>query len=256
MEIMCVVARDDDKKFNTFVGQSLNKFKLKTVQIGDKPDVNGVIDRKSTPEKYVIGCDVLKDQNLLTDDILVVFIHEDTNIVDNLFIDKVKFIFNDRPDIGIVGVVGIESISEDGFWLNPENKPLGHNILGKDGTVGQGDYRQYGSVGVFDKVVAIDNSIIIVRGSLIKDGLTFDRDTLKKDNNMYGMDISIQALQMGYKVAVADILTFHNSKRNMIMSDDWNSSKILFNEKYKDLSFPITIDSFEFDESEVVDVEI
>ena len=257
MEILCVVARGDDQNFNTFLGPSLNKFKLKCVQVGDKPDEMGNIGKKSTNEKYIIGCDVLKQQNLLNDDTVVVFIHEDSNIIDNLFVEKINFLFSERSDIGVVGAVGVESISNDTFWMSPENRPLGHMVLGGDGkSIGKGDYRKFGPIGMFDKVVAIDNSIIIVRGSLIRDGLTFDGDTLKSDSNMYGMDISIQALQKGFKVAVADILTFHNSKRNLTMNDEWVASKMLFNEKYKDLTFPITVDSFEFDESEVVDVEI
>lgn len=258
MEILCVVARtSSDDKFNALLAPSINKFKLKCVQIGDKPNEDGVVFSKSVVEKYHIGCEILKQQNIITDETIFVFVHEDVNLVDNLFIEKINYVFDERKDIGVVGVVGVEKISETGWWLSPENNPVGHQVISTvDGVAGSGEYVKYGPVGFYDKVVAVDNSIFAVRGSVLKDGIDFDVDTLKSDVNMYAMDFCVNALQRGFKIAVADILTFHHSRRNTNINPQWEASKLEFNKKYTHIGFPIDVDKFKFDESEVVDVEI
>lgn len=258
MEIIFIVARENEEIYNNLVAQSLNKLKHQCLQIGDKPNSEGKIIKKSITEKYNISLSVLKDQKLATDDKIFIYCHEDVNILDNLFIEKVNMVFEEKPEIGILGVVGVENITEHGWLYDKDNKPKGHLILKTDkGKFGQGNHKTIGNVGYYDNVIAIDNCIFAIRGTLIKDDIIqFDIENFSKDRNMYAMDICMQCLKGGYKVAVADILVFHNSLRNMTVSDEWIESKKIFNNKYKDLKFPININSFKIDKSEVMSIEI
>jgi len=70
------------------------------------------------------------------------------------------------------------------------------------------------------------------------------------------MDMCVQTLQMGYKVAVADMLVYHRSSRTRNVTDSWTASKKLFNEKYKDLEFPIKSENIITKRDEVMEVEI
>lgn len=259
MEIIFIVAKENNETYNQFIAPSLNKLKHQCMHIGDKSDATtGVINKKSITEKYNIVCNILKEQNLATDDKLFVFCHEDINILDNLFIEKVKMIFEEKLDIGILGIAGVETITEYGWLYDKDNNPKGHLILGNiQGKIGQGDHKLIGAVGYYDNIVAIDGCMFVVRGSLIKNNnIQFDLENFKNDRNMYAMDICMQSLISGFKIAVADILIFHNSTRTMTASNEWIESKKIFNEKYKELEVPITINSFNIDKSEVMTVNI
>tara|TARA_Y100000310_G_C20704121_1_gene833216 strand:+ start:9300 stop:10073 length:774 start_codon:yes stop_codon:yes gene_type:complete len=257
MIIHLVVAKDNEQTFNSHLVPSAKRFNVNCFQVGDKPDANGNIVKKSIGEKYNIMIGMLNQQNIINDDTIVVFVHEDINILDNLFIEKLNTLFTEKPEIGMMGVVGVEQIQEGGWWLDEENKPVGHMVKGVDGeNITKGEHATFGGVGYYDNIAAVDGSLIAIRASLLKD-ITFDTDTLKSDRNMYAMDIGMQILQKGYRLCVADILVYHASRRLDHITDDWKVSKKLFDEKYKE-QLPVTIESILklSEREEILEVEI
>jgi len=257
MNINFVVARENDNTFNSYFVPSARRFAIPCFQIGDKADNNGNIVKKSINEKYHTICKMLIDNNVVNDDSVIVFIHEDINILDNHFIEKVDTVFSEKPDVGILGVAGVKQISKEGWWFNEENKPVGHMVEGVDGkNIADGKHNIYGTVGYIDDCAAVEGCVLAVRGSLIKSGLIFDIDTYKNDRDIYAMDICVQSLLKGYKVAVADILVYHKSNRTKNISESWNISKQIFNDKYKDIQFPIKPENIIKKRDEIMEVEI
>jgi GT2 family glycosyltransferase len=256
MELMTVVAREDNNTFNTFIAPSIQKHKLKIYQVGDKQAPDGSVHKNSTCEKYFMCMHGLKEKNMIPDDTLFVFVHEDVSIIDNDFVPKVLMTFAEKPDVGVLGVAGVRSILGDPKGLyDPNNAPVGHLIQGvggKSGTAGKGNYIKYGDVGYFDNIMAVENSLFVVRGSVFNAGVNFDMQTFPKDMDMYGIDICFQAREKGFKVAVADILIYHHSSRSNGMSDSWKKGKELLNRKQ--YSFGGT--STDNNSNEVVEVEI
>lgn len=257
MIINLVVAKDNDEIFNTHFVPSVKRFNVQCFQIGDKPDENGNIIKKSITEKYHIMTKMLLDNNVLNDDSVIVFVHEDVNIFDNHFIDKINMIFSEKPDVGVLGVIGTKKISKEGWWLDENNIPVGHIIQGIDGkNITEGEHKCFGTVGYIDDCVSVEGCVFAVRGSLLKSDINFDIENFKIDRDLYAMDISLQALLKGYKVAVADILVYHRSNRVNQISDTWKNSKIIFNNKYKNLNFPIESKNIITKRNEIMEVEI
>jgi hypothetical protein len=167
-------------------------------------------------------------------------------------------IFEEKPDVGIVGVVGTEIIDKDGFWITDKKIPRGHIVVGENSNEpGKGRHELFGAIGYYDDMVNIDNCFFAIRYSLFEQ-IAFDINILKDDNYFYASDICVQCLSKGFKVAVADIMVFHNSIaiKTKEESDDYKKSKELFFEKYKNFEYPISINNFEVDKCEVMNIEI
>jgi len=257
VDIKIVVARENDNTFNTFFVPSAKRFSIPTFQIGDKPDPNGNIIKKPIIEKYDMMVRMMNENDQINDNSIIVFIHEDVNVLDNHFIDKINTVFSEKPEIGVLGVKGVKQISKEGWWFDEKNKPVGHIIEGIDGkNITEGKHTVYGTVGYIDDVTAVEGCLLAVRSSIFKSDVAFDTKTYKYDRDMYAMDLCVQALLKGYKVCVADILIYHHSNRVRSMSDDWKNSKTLFNEKYKDLEFPIKPSNICIKSDEIMEVEI
>ena len=257
MKIIFVVGRNSDKTFGTFFAPSAQRFGVECFQIGDSPDKDGNVVNKSINEKYNGMTHILLQNNKIDDETIVVYSHEDINITDNLFDWKLIKTFERHPDVGIVGVAGVKQISKDGWWFDEKNERIGQIFEGVDGeNITKGQHVIFGPVGYYDNIAAVKGCVFAVRGSLLKDGLNFDIESFKNDRNMYAMDLCVQTLLKGYKVAVADVLIYHASHRPNTISDDWITSKEIFNEKYKDLEFPIRHDNIKVKNDEVLRVEI
>lgn len=257
MNVNFVVARENDNTFNSYFVPSARHYAVPCFQIGDKPDEHGNIIKKSINEKYHIMSKMLIDNKVITDDSIIVFIHEDINILDNHFVEKINMVFSEKPDVGVLGVAGVKQISKEGWWFNEENKPVGHMVEGVDGkNIADGNHVVYGTVGYIDNCACVEGCVLAVRGSLIKSGLNFDIDTYRNDRDIYAMDLCVQTLLKGYKVAVADMLVFHKSNRVRNISESWKISKALFNNKYKNLEFPIKPENILTKRDEIMEVEL
>lgn len=253
-EFKFIIPRHNDQKFQTFAEPSLKKINSVCLQVQDKD--------KDKPEnifrKYNAGIEALF-QSGLNDDDVIIFVHEDVAIMDNLFKEKIELLFIEKPDVAIVGIAGaIELTEQGGWWMNTPNNMRGHLIQGKDGgNIGEGFHLQKGPVGYFDDVVCVDGCMIITKGKFIKEGLRFD-DLTYIGNDFYDIDFCFKAKEMGYKIAVADILIFHASSGMGVFTDSWKDAKDRFIKKWQDKGYklPFTNDQFKPIVNEIVEIEI
>jgi hypothetical protein len=234
MSIKYVVALGTQTIFDNNIGPFLD----------DKEDVmilgNDIV--KDIFKKYNYALNNLK----FNDDDVIAFIHEDIKILDSDFEKKVEMVFNHRNDIGILGVYGTTSFPEAGGWWLCDRKlhARGHIYQGYPGVVEKPFYMSDGSknVGFFDNLTAVDGCCFFMNGKMAK-RYRFDERTFD-GFHFYDCDTTFSAIQMGYKVAVADILVEHQSEGPL--PDNWKKNRIKFLNKWKNIGikFPVTIKSF------------
>jgi len=268
----CIIPRmgeKDEQKFKMFTEPSMKKIGAQVLQVFDK-DLNAP---ENIFKKYSAGIEALFQAGLDDNDIIV-FLHSDLGIIDDLFREKVELIFSEKPDVALIGVAGSTEIASNGGWWM--NEPLvvdkdnnrtgslvGHLIQGKGGIdggkPGDGYHLQKGPVGYFDNVVAIDGCILITKGKFIKEGLKFDIDTYNS-NDFYDLDLCMSVREMGYSVCVADIMVYHDSMGMGAVTEKWKTSKELFINKWinKGYKLPFTADQFKLKEieSNIIEIEI
>jgi GT2 family glycosyltransferase len=254
--IKCIIPRLDNQKFKIFAEPSIKKIGTQALQVFDK-EIN---KPENIFKKYNAGIEAAIKTGLEDSDI-VIFMHEDVGIIDNLFREKIELLFQEKNDVAIVGIAGAVEITErGGWWMNMPDKMRGHLIQGKTGGgQGEGFHLQKGPIGYFDDVVAVDGCIMITQGRFIKEGLYFDDKTYDK-NDFYDIDFCFRAQEMGYKVAVADILIYHNSSGMGVFNEDWKNAKDKFFAKWsaKGMTLPFVRSQFKIKEvqSEIVEIQI
>jgi len=231
-------SKNDIESFNKFVLPSLKRFNLVPDEIiDDDPNIS-----ESIFKKYNLAIQTLKDSELKDEDI-VVFMHSDTGILDDNFTLKLEHLFKTKPEIGIVGVAGTTELFEGGWWMNKDQSKLrGHLLQGKE-EEGQAYYLQKGPVGYFDNIVAVDGCIMATTIKVLRDsGIMFDNDIFKDDNDFYDLDICLQLLEKGYKIAIADFFVFHKSVGKGCLKQSWYNAKDKFVSKWKNkgITFPVT----------------
>ena len=265
--IKCIIPRLDNQKFQIFAEPSMKKIGTQALQVFDKDNNKP----ESIFKKYNAGIEAAIQGGLQDDDIIV-FMHEDVGIIDNLFREKIELLFQEKNDVAVVGIAGAVEITERlGWWMNTpltidingtqSGALVGHLIQGKDGGgQGEGFHLIKGPIGYFDNLVAIDGCIMITQGRFIKEGLKFDDQTFTDGNDFYDIDICMKALDMGYRVACADILIYHESSGMGVFNDAWKANKEIFFKKWQDKGYklPFTSDQFKKKEisSEIVEIQI
>jgi len=243
--IKFVVARYDEANYANYIGFSLQK-------IGNMPCIdihaNADNDSRGLAQKFNSGIDAYIGAKIDDQDIIC-FCHEDVKIIDPNFRLKLEKVFNSKPDIGLVGVAGGTTLPENANWfMSNEDTIRGQWIQDHDtNTV----HMKKNNVGYFDDVVVIHKFFLAVRGLLFKEGLRFDESFIAHD--LYNVDLGLQVLERGYKLAVADILLQHRSSREN------NGNVQTLHKKWteKGYSWPLTINQFKSRVDDVgVEVEI
>jgi hypothetical protein len=234
--LIFIIARNKDEDYNNYIRSSLNVIQGKSIEITDSEG-----EHKSIFEKYNLAItDMLKSE--VNDNDIVIFTHEDVKIVDNLFKDKLEYLFENKKDIGICGFVGTQEYNElGGWWMNSPNKLKGHIIQednGKDNHLIKGD------CGYFNDIIVVDGCIFAVRAKVLKDGIRFDESF----NGFHFYDITFcldTLLKTEWKICVADILIKHKSSGMGSLTKEWFEAKNKTIKKYKDigLTFPVTTES-------------
>jgi len=209
MEIIFITPRYDGDNFDSYLGASIQKIKTKCVNVADSKDSTHI---KTISNKYNIGIDIIKQQNILTDSTIVVFAKPNVHIIDPIFADKISMIFSDTHNVGVVGVAGVKELHTGRNLYSNDNTPLNGIIYTTDKENNKGEHVQYSKTGFYTDAVAVDDSIIAVRGSLLlNDDFSFEYDS----SIGFGIELSIKAIKYGYDVAVADILVVSENKSNI-----------------------------------------
>lgn len=231
----------DMKTYKEFLEPSAQKYQLYLFQAVTKKEAADEPEAK----KYNLAVQAMFGNNMAEPGDLVGFIHEDIGIVDSLFKEKIHAVFNKRPDIGMLGVLGSNQISDSfEWWMNPPEHLRGHIIQGTSDNPGKGEHLVKGLIGFYDDIVSIDKNLMIVRSEILKE-IQFD-DEIFTINELYNTDFCLQVLEMGYKIAVADILIHQaNQPKNESKNPVWQETRLKAIAKWSKYKLPITINSFD-----------
>lgn len=243
MNVIFVTARYDGDGFDNFLAPSLSHIKAKCVNVSDK---EGSSNRKTISQKYNAGIQIVKDQNMLNDS-MIVFCKSSVNILDPIAIDKMRYIFTEKPNVGVIGVAGVRQINGNKEFYDMSNKPVNGLVYGDTSGDGKGNHIQFSKNGFYDDVIGVDDSMFVIRGDILTG------ESIKFENvsdSGYGLDISLSILESGYDAVVADIL--------VLSRDQTNYGFELVNNivsKYRN-SYPLNSGMFTNNRTSVVDIEI
>ena len=227
-----VVAFNDDKIFKSYIKNYLPSDRSVIVKNEDADSMFG---------KYNYGLNVLK--NKLKDDDVVCFVHEDIKILDENFESKAQMVFNHRQDIGILGVYGTKEFTDGGGWwmTNRRLNCRGHIMQGRP-DLAEPFHMTDGHIGFYDDLVSVDGCCFFMNGKIAQN---YSFDTFTYDGyHFYDCDCCFSILEMGYKIAVADILVEHASEGPL--PESWHKNRQKFLDKWmsKGKVFPVTKNNF------------
>lgn len=253
--IYVVIPRNNDQVFNDCYVKGAQKLNLGTFQICDEKDENGVItEKKNIFQKYNLFFDVIAKEKEFNDEDIIVFCHEDVNIVDDNFIQKLESVFFAKSEIGILGLAGTAQLDEAcRWWASPREHLRGHLLQGSPSD-NNGRHLVFGSIGYFNDLVVVDGFFMAARYKVLKEtGVRFDESY--NCNDMYDLDICLKMIECGYKICVADILCYHQSEGKGSMKESWELARIKFLEKWKSMGieFPLKIAT---DKSKIINIEV
>ncbi len=243
MKNIFITARSVADEFERYLSPSLQRLKTKCVNVSDKEGT----EPKPIGSKYNVGLNILKEQNLLTTDTIVVFAKPNAHIMDGLFLSKLDMVFTERPEVGVLGVVGVKEIHSGRTLYGAENKPVNGIVYSNESNPSEGSHIQFSNSGYFKDIVAVDDSVFAVRGELLlKNNFQFKS---LGDVGM-GIDVSIQAIESGYEVAVADMLVV-SSKNTDVSQED-----VLAVVETLGVDFPVNSKTLGQVVNSVIDIEI
>lgn len=224
--IKFVSARYEGDVYDTFLGPCVE---------GKYPIAN-VFEGNSIFEKYNKGVKQLDIQ----DNDIVVFAHADIKILDPEFEDKVLFIFDQLPKLGLAGVIGAVELHETcGWWLSDQRLHRGHIIQWVDDNE-QNKYHMMRAKGNFNNISVLDGLCMMARGSVAKQ-IPFDEVSFPNSYDFYDYDYSLSVKEAGYTVGVFDILIEHRSAGEGVKKSEWQQNRIKFMNKWlnKGYTFPL-----------------
>lgn len=240
IKMITSLKEEDTRYYKQFLEPSSKKFQLYLFQ---------AVTRKGSPtegiaKKYNLAIEAMFSNNMAEDNDIIVFINDDIGIVDALFKEKLELIFKEKPDIGVVGVLGSNQISNSiEYWMNPTQFLRGHILQAEENDVTRGNHLIKGPIGFYDNIMAVDKCMMAVRAGLLRD-IRFD-ENIYKNEDLYNIDFCLQILERGYKISIADIL-IHQARQPINLSDDmnWKNERQKTIDKWNKYEFPINSNSF------------
>lgn len=253
--VYVIVPRANDDTFNTCYVPGAQKHNLATFQIMDDKDEDGnVINRKTITQKYNMFFDIIAKQHQFNPEDIIVFCHEDVNVVDDNFIQKMETVFSMKEDIGVLGLAGTAQLDEAcRWWASPREHLRGHLLQGNSND-NNSKHLVFGNVGYFNDLVVVDGFFMAFKYKYLVDtGIRFDESY--ECNDMYDLDICMTVLNTGYKVCIADILCYHKSEGMGAIKDTWDNAREKFIAKWKSngREFPVKVCK---GEDKVINIEV
>ena len=227
-KIYYVIAKHDDAIYNKYTKKSM--VGKKPIIIEDSPELN------SMTKKYNAGLKRIKN---LKDDDIVVFLHEDITILDNLFEGRLLISFASYPDIGVLGVYGSQAYIGGGWWSYDRNHSVGAiKQMSKDGTLYEMRHALPPNT-INTNMVVVDGCIMAIRGKCLKQ-VQFD-ESMKgyhQYDNSYCLEV---LLKTKYKLAVSDLNIFHASEGSP--DETWLQDSLSLINRYKELGLHMPLTS-------------
>jgi hypothetical protein len=236
--IYFVVAKNNQKTFKEYLMPGLDKHGIKCCVASD--DYEG--QHQSIFIKYNQSIEALIKNGLKENDI-VVFSHEDVKLIDDHLVEKFEMVFEEKKDVGLIGVVGASKLNDTCRWWSNQVQDMRGHIIQENNT--QNHHLIKGIVGYSDDLIVVDGLIFAIRADLfLKYNLRFDQENYD-GFHFYDIDICCQILEKKLKIAVADILVLHKSIGDVSKNDDWAKNKDVFVKKWTGkYKFPLTSHSF------------
>lgn len=122
-----------------------------------------------------------------------IYLHQDTFIINENFLYDILYIFKNNSDIGMIGVVGSESIPQNGVWWECENK------YGKVYEGSSGELKEL----KFNNVKSRNNDVMIIDGLImITQYDLYWREEIFDGYHFYDASQSIEFIKNNYRIIV------------------------------------------------------
>lgn len=166
----------------------------------------------------------------------ITLIHEDTEIRDPRFEEKVRWALNDTS-VAIVGTIGAVGVQGIDWWVHDYGvgstilEPIDPKVLYETGLLEGSEVSGMGSSGEVDMV---DGYLLVLSRWAIRE-LRFDEQTLGPGFHGYDADICFQARERGRKVIAVEMDVAHhrNSVSPSPYREDWLRAQIAFRTKWE-----------------------
>jgi GT2 family glycosyltransferase len=176
--------------------EKFRSFALPGIRLASEPD--SLVAEVTTDSSIFVAYNEVLDAFSERDDLeALVLLHEDTEIVDSAFCEKVRRRMAD-PDVAIVGVVGARGVRSLAWW---EGEGFGRVVE----TRGVVDFR----AGAHD-VDSVDGLMLVLSPWAVR-SLRFDADRFSGFHG-YDADLCFQARAAGKRVVVDEIAVVHHTK--------------------------------------------
>ena len=246
MNTIIITPRSDGDRFKLMLEPSIKSFNTKCVSVSDKEDT-GITDMSRTISyKYNVGITTSIQNNLILDDTIVILCKPNVSIADPNAIAKLEHVFSAKPELGMVGVKGVLKLNKSLDLYHTDNMPVNgiiYNVVDHQ----RGEYLGTDKKGYFTNVVAVDDSFIAVRGSVLKNIPELFTIPI---NNGFGIEATIKILKSGYDVAVIDFFVISNHYTN--------ANAVMVRDICTQLNLPesISIEDLNLTKNFIVDVEL
>ena len=166
----------------------------------------------------------------------IVLIHEDTEIRDDRFEDKLRWALGD-PEVAIVGTIGAVGVQGIDWWHHDYGigssilEPIDPAILYETPLL---EGSELSGAGGFGDVDMVDGYLMGMSRWAIKE-LRFDETEVGPGFHGYDADICFQARERGKRVFVAELSVAHhrNSVSPTPYREDWLRAQIAFRRKWE-----------------------
>ncbi len=164
-------------------------------------------------------------------------IHEDTEIRDDRFEERVRWALTD-PTVAVVGTIGSVGVQGIDWWVHDYGvgssilEPIDAGELYETPLIGGAEMSGSGSSGEVDMV---DGYLLVLSRWAIHE-LRFDEHEVGPGFHGYDADICFQARELGRKVFAVEMAVAHhrNSVSPTPYRDDWMRAQIAFRRKWEE----------------------
>lgn len=244
MNFLFITPRTANDDFDNYLKTSLMNLKVKCAHIHDTDESKQINDISN---KYNMSLSSVKKENIFKNTILV-FCKPDIKILDEIIKEKLNYVFDCNPQVGLVGVLGIKEIHKNSRMYDVINNPKNGIIYDTENS-NKGEHVQYTKNGFFDNIIGVDDSFFAIRGDILEGN---DIKFMSNLESGFGIDIALKINMLGFDAVVADLLILSKSDTDVpfeIIETIVNENNIT--------EYPISINSLNIPyRSEIVDVEI
>lgn len=167
---------------------------------------------------------------------IAVLVHEDTEIRDARFEDKIRWALSD-PHVAIVGTIGAVGVQGIDWWVHDYGigstvlEPIDPAILYETELLSGSEISGMGSSGEVDMV----DGYLLAFSRWAMHELRFDEETLGPGFHGYDADICFQARERGRKVMAVtmDVAHHRNSVGPSHYREDWLRAQMAFRRKWE-----------------------